>query len=96
MKVLPKLYKNENAIKDNNKRDCLVKEEKIDSIINDNKEKELNNIFNNKGFPFDKKVLIKTTDKIYKTYLVTRTENTVVTLNDEIINVDDIISIERI
>ena len=95
MKVLPKLYKNENAIKDNNKRDCLVKEEKIDSIIN-NKEKELNNIFNNKGFPFDKKVLIKTTDKIYKTYLVTRTENTVVTLNDEIINVDDIISIERI
>ena len=96
MKVLPKLYKNENAIKDNNKRDCLVKEEKIDSTINDNKEKELNNIFNNKGFPFDKKVLIKTTDKIYKTYLVTRTENTVVTLNDEIINVDDIISIERI
>ena len=95
MKVLPKLYKNENAIKDNNKRDCLVKEEKIDSIIN-NKEKELNNIFNNKGFPFDKKVLIKTTDKIYKTYLVTRTENTVVTLNDEIINIDDIISIERI
>lgn len=96
MKVLPKLYKNENAIKDNNKRDCLVKEEKIDSTINDNKEKELNNIFNNKGFPFDKKVLIKTTDKIYKTYLVTRTENTVVTLNDEIINIDDIISIERI
>ena len=95
MKVLPKLYKNENAIKDNNKRDCLVKEEKIDSIIN-NKEKELNNIFNNKGFPFDKKVLIKTTDKIYKTYLVTRTENTVVTLNDEIINIDDIISIESI
>ena len=96
MKVLPKLYKNENAIKDNNKRDCLVKEENIDSTINDNKEKELNNIFNNKGFPFDKKVLIKTTDKIYKTYLVTRTENTVVTLNDEIIKVDDIISIERI
>ena len=96
MKVIPKLYKNENAIKENNKRDCLVKEEKKDSTINDNKEKELNNIFNNKGFPFDKKVLIKTTDKIYKTYLVTRTENTVVTLNDEIINVDDIISIERI
>lgn len=96
MKVLPKLYKNENAIKDNNKRDCLVKEEQIDITINDNRERELNNIFNNKGFPFDKKVLIKTTDKIYKTYLVTRTENTVVTLNDEIINVDDIISIERI
>ena len=96
MKVLPKLYKNENNIKDNNKRDCLVKEEKIDSTINDNKERELNDIFNNRGFPFDKKVLIKTNDKTYKTYLVTRTENTVVTLNDEIINIDDIISIERI
>ena len=96
MKVLPKLYKNENNIKDNNKRDCLVKEEQIDITINDNREKELNDIFNNRGFPFDKKVLIKTNDKTYKTYLVTKTENTVITLNDEVINIDDIISIERI
>ena len=96
MKVLPKLYKNENNIKDNNKRDCLVKEEQIDITINDNRERTLNDIFNNRGFPFDKKVLIKTNDKTYKTYLVTKTENTVITLNDEVINIDDIISIERI
>lgn len=96
MKVLPKLYKNENAIKDNNKRDCLVKEEKIDSTINDNKEKELNNIFNNKGFPFDKKVLIKTNDKLYKTYLVSRDNEKVKTLNEEEIAIKNIISIERI
>ena len=95
MKVLPKLYKNENNIKDNNKRNCLVKE-KNNENNEINTEKELNDIFNTRGFPFDKKVFIKTINKTYKTYLVTRTENTVVTLNDEVINIEDIISIEKI
>ena len=92
MKNLPKLYKNINDIRDNNKKNCLVKE----NIINDNKEDELNNIFNTNGFPFDKKVMIKTNEKTYKTYLVSKKENTVITINDEIIDIEDIVSIERI
>ena len=92
MKNLPKLYKNINDIRDNNKKNCLVKE----NIINHNKEDELNNIFNTNGFPFDKKVMIKTNEKTYKTYLVSKKENTVITINDEIIDIEDIVSIERI
>lgn len=93
MKALPSLYKNENIkYKDNNKSNCIVKEyEKNNDIID-----IIDSIFNTKGFPFDKKVIIKTKNKIFKTYLVTRNDNKVTTLNDEVILIDDILSIERI
>ena len=38
----------------------------------------------------------KTKEKTMKTYLVTLLDNKVKTLNDEIINIEDIITIERI
>ncbi len=93
MKTLPRLYKNENIkYKDNNKSNCIVKEyEKYNDVID-----IIDSIFNSKGFPFDKKVIIKTKNKIFKTYLVTRNDNKVTTLNDEVILIDDILSIERI
>lgn len=92
MKTLPSLYKNENIrFKDNNKSNCTVKE-----YVNDSVKLVINDIFNSKGFPFDKKVLMKTKEKTFKTYLVTLSNNKVTTLNDEVINIDDIISIERI
>lgn len=93
MKALPSLYKNENIkYKDNNKSNCIVKQyEKNNDIID-----IIDSIFNTKGFPFDKKVIIKTKNKIFKTYLVTRNDNKVTTLNDEVILIDDILSIERI
>lgn len=92
MKPLPRLYKNENIIcKNTNKSNCIVKEH-----INNDVELIINDIFTSKGFPFDKKVLIKTKDKTLKTYLVTLSNNKVTTLNDEIININDIISIERL
>lgn len=92
MKSLPKIYKNENNPKDNNKKNCIVEE----NIINNTIVEDINSIFNTKGFPFDKRVLIKTKDRNMKTYLVTRNEHSVTTLNDEVINIEDIISIERI
>ncbi len=93
MKSLPSIYKNENIFfKDNNKSNCIVKEyEKNNNIID-----VINSIFNTKGYPFDKKVLIKTKDKTLKTYLVTKKDNKVTTLNDEVISLDDILSIERL
>lgn len=93
MKSLPKLYKNENInFINHNKSNCLVKEyEKNNEVI-----KVINDIFHNRGFPFDKKVLIKTKERSLKTYLVTLSNDKVTTLNDEVINIDDIISIERI
>lgn len=93
MKTLPSLYKNENmTYKDNNRKNCVVKE----NIRDNNVLEVINNIFNSKGYPFDKKVIIKTKEKTMKTYLVTLLDNKVKTLNDEIINIEDIITIERI
>lgn len=93
MKTLPSLYKNEKTtFKDNNTRNCIVKE----NSINNNVLEIIDSIFNSYGFPFDKKVLIKTKDRTIKTYLVTRKNNEVTTLNDEVINITDIISIERL
>ena len=92
MKTLPSLYKNENIrFKDNNKTNCVIKES-----INDNVLDTIKDIFNSKGYPFDKKVIIKTKEKTIKTYLVTLSNNKVTTLNDEIIDINDIVSIERL
>ncbi len=90
MKTLPKLYKNESVIcKNNNESHCLV-------VQNNKVIEEINSIFNSYGFPFDKKVLIKTNNNVYKTYLVTKNNDKITTLNDEEILIKDIISIERI
>ena len=92
MKSLPRLYKNDKSIKNNNKNNCVVEER----IVNNTIHEDIKQIFNSPGFPFDKRVLIKTKDKIIKTYLVSENENTITTLNDEIIKIEEIISIERI
>ena len=93
MKTLQKLYKNENAFfLDNNKTNCVVKEYVIDSNVRE----IIDKIFNSNILPFDQRVIIKTKDKVIKTYLVKLLDDRVVTLNDEIINIKDIIEIERI
>ena len=92
MKTLPSLFKNDNIrFKDNNKTNCIIKESVNNNVLDTIKE-----IFNSRGYPFDKKVIIKTKEKIIKTYLVSLLNNKVKTLNDEIINIEDIITIERI
>lgn len=98
MKTLPKVYKSErNYFKDNNKKICYVKNEEVEIVDNkDHNIEVIESIFNTIGYPFDKKVLIKTKDRLIKTYLVSRTTNTITTLNDEEINIDDILLIERI
>ena len=90
MKRLPKIYKNNDINpKDNNKKICHLKEE----IIN-NKEDILNEIFNGLSHPYNTKVLIKTNNKIYETYLVSKTKKNIITLDNEIIPIDSILNIE--
>lgn len=90
MKKLPKIYKNNNINpKDNNKKICHLKEE----IIN-NKEDILNEIFNGLSHPYNIKVLIKTNNKIYETYLVSKTKKNIVTLDNDVIPIDSILNIE--
>ena len=92
MKTLPSLFKNDNIrFKDNNKTNCIIKESVNNNVLDTIKE-----IFNSRVYPFDKNLIIKTKEKIIKTYLVSLLNNKVKTLNDEIINIEDIITIERI
>ena len=92
MKKLPKIYKNNNINpKDNNKKICHLKEE----IIN-NKEDILNEIFNGLSHPYNIEVLIKTNNKIYETYLVSKTKKNIITLDNDVIPIDSILNIEII
>ena len=89
MKKLPELYKNTNINpKDNNKKICHLKEN-----INV-KEEVLDKIFNGISHPYNIKVLITTNNKSYETYLVSKTKKNIVTLDNEVIPIDNIINIE--
>ena len=83
MNKLPSIYKNNNINpKDNNKTKSIVKEENI-----------LDSIFSNSK-PYDIKVIIKTKDKIIEDYLIDRTKDYIIPLNNEKININDIIDIQ--
>lgn len=86
----PSLFKNKdiNPI-DHNKKSTYIKQ------INTNIEEILKEIFNEK-YPFNIKVHIKTINKELDTYLVSKTNNNITTLHDEIIPIDEIIDINII
>jgi len=86
----PSIFKNKeiNPI-DHNKKSTYIKQ------VNTNIEEVLNEIFSYKT-PFNIKVHIKTINNELKTYLVSRTNTTITTLHDEIININEIINIDII
>ena len=88
MKKLPSLYKNPNIkTKDNNKKLDYIKIDKQQEI-----EKIINSLFDTLGYVFNIPLEIKT---VYNTYLVSQTEKTITTIDNEIINKQDIIDIKR-
>ena len=95
MKKLADLNKNPNSKGiDNNKKVYYMKEE--NRAINRNDiEEELNNIFNGLGYAYNIPVEIKTKNQIYHTSLVTKTKENIVTLDNNIIPISDIISITK-
>ncbi len=86
----PSIFKNKeiNPI-DHNKKSTYIKE------ISINIKDIINNIFKEK-YPFNTKVYIKTINKEQETYLVSRTNDTITTLHDEIININEIIDLNII
>ena len=86
----PSIFKNKdiNPI-DHNKKSIYIKE------VNENINSILDEIFNYKT-PFNIKVHIKTINNELKTYLVSKTNTTITTLHDEIIPINEIISIDII
>ena len=86
----PSIFKNKeiNPI-DHNKKSTYIKQ------VNENIKEKLNEIFKNK-YPFNIKVHIQTINTSLDTYLVSKDNNSIKTLHDEIINIGDIINIEII
>ncbi len=94
MSKLPKLYKNQesNPI-DHNCKIYYIKEEENNT---ESIEEVLQNIFNGYSHPYTQKVLIKTQNKSYETYLVSKTKQNLLTLDNEIIPLKDIIFMKKI
>ena len=101
MKKLPKIYQNEisKSIK-NNKTIFRFKNEDVRSTKpvnkNDTIEDVLDEIFNGIGYAINIPVKIKTKDKTYETTLVARTKKSIVTIDNDVIAVDDILLLEKI
>ena len=93
MKKLPELYKNEKMnLVDHNCKAYTIKEE----VVEEKEEDLLDTIFNGIGHPYNQKVFIKTNKKTYETYLVSRTKQNVLTLENEVIPIQDILFIKKI
>lgn len=95
MKKLPELYKNSNKLKSNNTKYCYVEENIIPNKDN-NLEDKIKSILSNPNYLSNISLLIKTKNKEYKTSIVSKYNNNILTLNNEVIPVDEIISIDVI
>lgn len=101
MKKLPKIYQNQIDKKFNN--NTSVYYSSMNSIKKGPEQKEeqssvretLQSLVQEKGYIFNKPILIKTKDKILDTAIVYMNETNITTLNEDIIKIEDILSITR-
>ena len=94
MKKLPKIYKEDNLqIKVNNKTKCIV--ELNNEEYKENNLKIINDIFSGLGYPFNVLLTIKTKKEEKTTSLIGKTEKAIITLDNEIIPIAEILSITR-
>lgn len=96
MKKLPEIYKNQNTkLIDNNKKVYYMKKEENRSMIKNTIEEQLDNIFHGLGYSYNIPVEIITKNETYHTSLVTKTKENVVTIDNQVIPISDIISITK-
>ena len=90
------LFINENQIElpSHNKKYCYIEENNI--IEDNNIDNKIKSILSNPNYLNNIPLLIKTNKKEYRTSIVSRYNNNILTLNNEIIPVSEIISIEVI
>lgn len=102
MKKLPKVFQNEFSKPiNNNKKVCYLKnEEQQDQIQENNSESNiqevLDKVFSGIGYSYNIPLEIKTKIKTYNTSLIAKTNHNIITLDNEIIPISDIISINII
>ena len=100
MKKLPKIYQAEfNKNITNNKKVCYLKEETENDISNRTNNvsiiTKIDEIFSGLGYSYNIPLIIKTKDQKYETSLIAKTNNNVVTLENEIIPISEIIDIQQ-
>ena len=98
MKKLPKLFKN-NDVTNNNQNKISINNNteniELKKTINDNNiDKKINNIFNSPKYVYKANVKIITKDnKELKKTIIGRTNNSLITIDDELIDVNNILEI---
>ncbi|MBR1936189.1 MAG: hypothetical protein IJ842_00695 [Bacilli bacterium] len=87
MKKIPKIYQNSINKKINNNRNiCYIKEQE---------ENNLDTIFNDKENFYNIRVIITTKNKTYDTYIIGRNKESILLMDNTIININEITSIKR-
>jgi hypothetical protein len=93
MKKLPEIYKNNiNRHINNNKKYCYL--ENINESNSESLDDKLNYIFKSTHHPYNINVIIKTKDKVYNTSLVTKKKNNLITIDNDIIPLNEIVSLD--
>ena len=101
IRKLPRIYQNDiNKKINNNKKTYHLKynnneEVVVTSMNNEDVNKVIDSIFNTTGYAFNINVIIKTRNKTYDTSLIAKRNGYILTLDNDRIRIDDIISIKR-
>lgn len=99
MKKLPKIYQNEfNKKISNNKKTCYIKNEEqalVEPMTEIKIKKIIDEVFSGLGYSYNIPLTITTKTKEYQTSLIAKTKNRVVTLDNDIIPLSEIISIKK-
>lgn len=74
----------------NNQSFYEVGESRVDVSNEEDIEDKLNKLFNTNGYIFNIKVKIITNEKTYNTKIASRIKNSLITLDNDIINIDSI------
>jgi len=94
MKKLPEIYINNiNKKINNNKKVCHVKNKNELEKEPNNIEDVLSQIFNGLGYSYNIPVLIETKNNKYETSIITKTKKNIVTIDNDIIPIKEIINI---
>ena len=96
MKKLPKIYQNKidkNIF--NNKERCYVETRNYIEETNEESNISLDEVFSGLGYSYNISLIIKTKEKEYNTSLIAKTKKNIITIDNEVIPIDEIISIKK-
>lgn len=96
MKKLPQIFQgNIKKIKTNNKSQCVVSKETSKNIIEENSSDLIDSVFSGIGYSFNMPLCIRTTSGKKITSLIAKTKDSVITLDNEVIPLSEILSVTR-